>query len=54
MLDIRRLTGLHFWPKGYCVSTVGLDEAAIRQYIREQEKLQCVEEQLEQKELDLD
>jgi len=22
----RRMTGLHFWATGYCVSTVGLDE----------------------------
>ena len=34
----RRVTGLHFWSRGYCVSTVGLDEATIRKYIREQEK----------------
>ena len=26
-----------FWAEGYCVSTVGLDEAAIAKYIREQE-----------------
>jgi putative transposase len=31
------MTGLHFWARGYCVSTVGYDEAAVRQYIREQE-----------------
>jgi putative transposase len=30
--------GLHFWARGYCVSTVGLDEATIRNYIRDQEK----------------
>ena len=36
----RRMTGLRFWSKGYCVSTVGLDEATIRKYIREQEQLQ--------------
>ncbi len=34
----KRVTGLHFWARGYCVSTVGLDEATIRQYIREEEK----------------
>lgn len=34
------MTGLHFWAKGYCVSTVGLDEERIRKYIREQEKLE--------------
>ena len=30
----KRMTGLHFWAKGYCVSTVGFDEAVIRKYIR--------------------
>ena len=33
-----RVYGMHFWAAGYCVSTVGLDEETIRQYIREQEK----------------
>jgi putative transposase len=32
------MTGLHFWAAGYCVSTVGLDEARVRQYIREQDE----------------
>ena len=40
LLHERRLTGLHFWAAGYCVSTVGLDEARVRQYIREQEGLE--------------
>jgi putative transposase len=30
----RRYWGRHFWAKGYCVNTVGLDEAQIRKYIR--------------------
>lgn len=30
-------TGLHFWAKGYRVSTVGLDEQTILRYIRDQE-----------------
>jgi REP-associated tyrosine transposase len=34
----RRMTGLHFWAAGYCGSTGGLDEAQIRQYLREQEE----------------
>ncbi len=34
------LFGRTFWARGYCVSTVGLDEQQIRQYIKEQEKLQ--------------
>ena len=40
LLHERRMTGLHFWATGYCVSTVGLDEEQIRRYIREQEKLE--------------
>jgi putative transposase len=35
-----RVYGKHFWATGYCVSTVGLDEQQIRQYIREQEKFE--------------
>jgi len=30
----RRYWGRHFWAKGYCVSTVGLDEEQIRKYVR--------------------
>ena len=30
-------TGEHFWARGYAISTVGFEEAAIRKYIREQE-----------------
>ena len=30
--------GYHFWARGYFVSTVGIDERTIREYIREQEK----------------
>ena len=32
------LFGRAFWSRGYCVSTVGLDEAMIKQCIRDQEK----------------
>ena len=32
----RNFVGLHFWARGYCVSTVGLDEAVVREYIRTQ------------------
>jgi putative transposase len=34
----KKVTGMHFWSRGYCVSTVGLDEETIKKYIREQEK----------------
>ena len=40
IMNNRRVTGLHFWSRGYCVSTVGLDEETIRKYIRDQEKMQ--------------
>ena len=30
--------GNHFWAKGYCVDTVGLDEEMIRNYIKYQER----------------
>ena len=33
----RNFTGFHFWARGYCVSTVGLDEQTVRAYIRAQE-----------------
>ena len=33
----RMVRGRHFWSRGYCVSTVGLDEEWIREYIRNQE-----------------
>lgn len=32
----RRYWGRHFWAKGYCVSTVGLDEEQIKKYVRQQ------------------
>jgi putative transposase len=34
----RRYWGRHFWAKGYCVSTVGLNEEQIRKYVRWQLK----------------
>ena len=49
LLHERRMSGLSFWASGYCVSTVGLDEGRVRQYIREQEELEN-----RQGELDLD
>jgi putative transposase len=40
LLGERRMTGLHFWARGYCVSTVGLNAEEVRRYIREQEELE--------------
>jgi putative transposase len=34
----KNFVGQNFWARGYYVSTVGRDEAQIREYIREQEK----------------
>ena len=38
--------GNHFWSKGYCVDTVGLDAEMIRRYVKFQEKKDRYEEQL--------
>ena len=32
----KRYWGRHFWAKGYCVSTVGLDEEQIKSYVKHQ------------------
>ena len=34
----RKYWGRHLWSRGYCVSTVGLDEEQIRLYVRWQEQ----------------
>jgi putative transposase len=46
LMKHRRMTGLHFWADGYCVSTVGLDEETIRKYVRDRN--------LDQQEFDLE
>ena len=33
----RNFVGQNFWARGYCVSTVGLDEETILEYVRSQE-----------------
>lgn len=51
LLGERRMTGLHFWARGYCVSRVpigrGYDEAAVRRYVREQERQDSGQERLD-------
>jgi len=38
-MNVRQgFTGKHFWSRGYCVSTVGLDEQMICAYVRNQEE----------------
>ena len=34
----KRYSGRHLWARGYCVSTIGLDETQIRNYVKWQEK----------------
>ena len=40
--------GNHFWSRGYCVSTVGLDEEKIRRYVKYQEENERLEESNQQ------
>src|SRR5512139_614165 len=42
----RNFVGQNFWARGYCVSTVGLDEETIRAYVRTQEEADKKLEQL--------
>jgi len=42
----RNFSGFHFWARGYYVSTVGLDEAVVRAYIRNQEEEEQRQENL--------
>ena len=49
--DLRYTCGnSNFWATGYYVSTVGLNEATIRQYIREQEKEDVLQDKLTKRE----
>lgn len=41
----------HFWSDGYYVTTVGLNEATIAKYIREQEKYDQIMDKITTKEL---
>jgi len=38
--------GNHFWAKGYCVDTVGLDAEKIRKYVKYQEAKERQQEQM--------
>ena len=42
----RNFIGMHFWARGYFVSTVGADEEVVRVYIRTQEQEDTRLEQL--------
>ena len=43
----RMVRGRHFWARGSCVSTVGLDEKTIRDYIRNQEEEDKLQEEFD-------
>ena len=43
----KNFEGLNFWSRGYCVSTIGLKEAQVLEYIRAQEEREKAEEQQE-------
>ena len=44
-LKKRPYWGNHFWARGYCVDTIGLDEEKVRAYVRYQEKREKLSEQ---------
>ena len=44
-LKVKPYWGNHFWAKGYCVDTVGLDEEKIKKYVKYQENQERIEEQ---------
>ena len=47
VLQLRRkpYSGNHFWIKGYCADTVGVDAEKIRAYVKYQEKRERLAEQ---------
>ena len=42
----KRYYGRHLWSRGYCVSTIGLNEEQIRKYVRWQQKKDREAEQM--------
>jgi putative transposase len=46
----KRFWGQHLWSRGFCVSTIGLDEEKIRKYVKWQE---TKEKELERNQLGL-
>ena len=39
--------GNHFWARGYCVDTIGLDSEMVRKYVKYQEQKERESEQSE-------
>ena len=46
----KRYWGRHLWARGFCVSTIGLNEEQVRKYVKWQEKK---EKEIEKRQLDL-
>ena len=44
-LKVKPYWGNHFWSRGYCVDTIGLDEDKIKKYVKYQEEQERLEEQ---------
>jgi putative transposase len=51
LMGTKRMSGLHFWAVGYCVSTVGMDEDTVRRYVQEQS---ARDREMDQRELDFE
>ena len=45
----KQFWGRHLWGRGYCVSTIGIDEQRIREYVQWQEKKEQEMEKLQGK-----
>jgi putative transposase len=45
----KKYWGRHLWSRGYCVSTIGIEEERIREYVKWQEKKEQEMEQLQGK-----
>ena len=45
----KQFWGRHLWGRGYCVSTIGIDEQRIREYVQWQEKKEQEMEKLQSK-----
>ena len=41
----KKYRGMHIWARGYCVSTVGLNEEVIKEYIRKHQEEEIQEKQ---------
>jgi len=43
-IEEEAILGDHFWARGYCVSTIGIDEEKVRKYVKYQEEREKREE----------